>query len=469
MDCYGDPLKNAIEKNRITEAQLDVLVKRILLFKFKLGLFEKPYVDPEKTEFAFQGALFRDLSKKLASESIVLLKNDSVLPLSKDVKTIAVIGPSADNWRNMIGDYAYPCHIETLIEMKNKENTINIPIPPDIGDINGAVEVVTIVESIQQNTPSFTRILHAAGCGVNDDSLSNIEQAVSIANQSDVAIVVVGDKSGLTDDCTSGEARDSSTLRLPGVQENLIKAIIETRKPVILILISGRPYQLTDFLDEVKAVVMAGLPGEEGGNAIVDVLLGATNPSGKLPISYPRSVGQIPVFYSHRPSGGRSHWKGSYIDESAKPLYPFGHGLSYTHFEYQNINLNKSTVNATENVQISFDVTNKGSVSGDEVTQLYVRYKPNGIGITRPIKELKGFSRISLKPGKTKKVSFTLFVSQLAYYKTNLKYAIAPGSVDVMIGTSSQDIRLESKFSIIGEGEQIVENREFFSIARIES
>jgi beta-glucosidase len=363
----------------------------------------------------------------------------------------------------MIGDYAYPCHIETLIEMKEKENTFNTPVPDDLGDISGAVEVVTLFESLKKKIPAETSILFAEGCGVNDTTASGMGEAVEIARQSDVVILAVGDKSGLTDDCTSGEARDSATLRLPGLQENLVNAVINTGTPVILVLICGRPYQLASFHSQVRAILFAGLPGEEGGNALADLLLGTSCPSGKLPLSYPRSVGQIPVFYSHKPSGGRSHWKGSYIDESEKALYPFGFGLSYTEFEFKNLTIDKPEIGFTESIEISCEISNKGERSGTEVVQLYSRYQPENINLTRPVKELKGFSRVALKPAETKRVTFTLFASQLAYYKENLSFFLAPGIVTVMIGSSSQDIHLKGEFKLMGDREQKLENRNFFS------
>jgi beta-glucosidase len=461
-DCYGAPLKKALDQEEISVEDLDAVVKRILRMKFRLGLFEHPYVESDKAALVFETAEQRKLSYTLATESLVLLKNDGVLPLNQDIQTLAVIGPSADTWRNMIGDYAYPCHVETLEEMR-KNNPLHMPISDALGDISDALNVVTILEAIKKRVSPQTRVVFAAGCDVAGDSKAGFAEAIAAAKQAQVAVVVGGDKSGLTQGCTSGESRDMADLKLPGVQGELIRAIYDTGTPVVLVLVSGRPYVLNWEHDHVQAILAAWLPGEEGGDAVADVLFGKVNPSGKLPISFPRATGQIPVYYAHKPSGGRSHWTGNYVDVSAAPLYPFGHGLSYTTFTYRNLKLSQPTIAQDGQVVIECDLQNTGNREGDEIVQLYIRNKPAGTNITRPVKELKGFARVRLSPGQTKHLAFTLYAAQLAFYQEDMRYAVSPGKVEVMVGASAEDIRLKGMFTISGTTPQVVREKIFFS------
>ena len=462
-NCYGDPLKNALENGIIDMKDIDAVVERIIRLKFSLGIFEHPYVDEGKVSLAFETKEQRELAYTVAAESIVLLKNDGILPLSSDIKTIAVIGPNANDWRNMIGDYAYPCHIEVLNEMRNKNNPFNIEISDNIGDISDALDVKTILDGISSRFSFKSKILYAKGCNINNNSRKGFEKAIEITKKSDIVILVVGDKSGPVEECTTGEARDVSDLKLPGIQEVLIRTITGIGKPVIVILVSGRPYMLNWEHDNVNAILSAWLPGEEGGNAIADILLGNINPGGKLPISFPRSVGQIPVYYAHKPSGGRSHWIGDYVNESSSPLYPFGYGLSYTTFTYKNLNIDKIIITQNESVKIELDIENSGDMDGDEVVQLYVNYNPSKSIITRPVKELKGFKRIHLRSGEKKHLVFTLYAHQLAFYQEDMSYVINPGEVDVMLGASSENVYLTGKFKVSGEFPQVVKKKIFFS------
>ena len=250
--------------------------------------------------------------------------------------------------------------------------------------------------------------------------------------------MVMGDKAGLTDDCTSGESRDVASLDLPGVQEDLARAVIATGTPVVVVLIAGRPVASTWLHERGAAVLMAWLPGQEGADAIADVLTGDVNPSGKLPISYPRSAGQIPVYYSHKISGGRSHWKGDYVDSPASPLYPFGHGMSYTTFSLTGAALACTDVGWHDTIATTVTVTNEGSRPGAEVVQLYVR-DPTA-SVTRPVLELKGFARVSLAVGESRTVTFETPVAQLGFYDRDLAYVVEPGVIDVFVGTSSADL-----------------------------
>lgn len=456
-NCYGDPLKAGLESGQIDIALVDAAVKRVLEMKFRLGLFEQPYVDPDSAIMVFDTPDQRQLALELARESMVLLKNDSdLLPLSKETARIAVIGPNAHSVRNLMGDYSYPAHIETLLE----NDAFNTGRPDQLESIERPVEMVTLLEAIRDKLPGAD-VQYAKGCEVLDDSTEGFAEAVALAQQADVAVLALGDKAGLTDDCTCGEARDRANLNLPGVQGELLRAVVATGTPVVLVLINGRPLTLTWEAEHVPAILEAWLPGEEGANAIADILFGDYNPGGKLPVTFPRHVGQIPLFYNHKPSGNRSHWKEHYVDTSVHPLYSFGFGLSYTQFAIDNLHIAQDAVQVSDEVVIRVDVTNTGSRAGDEVVQLYIRDQVSSI--TRPVMELKGFARVALDPGETKTVQFVLPVNLLAFYDRDMRYVIEPGTIEVMIGNSSANILCRGTFEITGETTEAAHDGPYFT------
>lgn len=462
-DCFGGPLVEAVEAGRIPVELVDRAVSRVLEQKFALGLFENPYVD--EGAVAFDTPPQRELARTLAEKSIVLLKNDgNLLPLSPELKSIAVIGPNADSVRNLFGDYAYPAHIETLIESREKSSPFGQPDAEDIREIDDFIPAISILQAIRERAGEGVEVRYAKGCEVLDTSTDGFAEAVEAATGADVAIVVVGDKAGLTDECTSGEARDRAVLDLPGVQADLVKAIYDTGTPVVLVLVNGRPVTLNWIAEDVPAIVEAWFPAEEGANAIAGVLFGDVNPGGKLPISFPRTVGQVPVYYGHKPSGGRSHWKVDYVETSVKPQYPFGFGLSYTQFKIDNLRLKPAEARAGETITVQVDVTNTGARAGDEVVQLYTRQVPPYI--TRPVKELKGFKRLTLNPGETKTVTFHLPVNLLAFYDRDYRYVVEPGTVDIMVGNSSHDVQASATLTITGEKTEV--EKVFFSRAEVE-
>jgi len=465
-DCYGSPLKAAVEQGLLSEEAIDMVVARVLEHKFRLGLFENPYVEPAVTKTVFETPQQRQLARRVARESVVLLKNENnLLPLSKEIRSIAVIGPNAHSIRNMIGDYAYPCHIETLMNMAQTFDTAG-PEHVDLADKDLFVSMVTILDGIREKVSENTEVLYAKGCDVLGDDTSGFAEAIEIAQKADVAIVVVGDRAGLIHGCTSGEARDRSDLNLTGKQEELVKAVHATGTPVVVVLVNARPVSISWIHENVPAILEVWLPGEEGGRAVADVLFGDYNPGGKLPISFPRTVGQVPVYYSHKPSGGRSHWLGDYVEGSTKPLYPFGYGLSYTTFEYSNLRITPQDVDASGQVSIQVDVTNTGKMAGDEVVQLYVHIPAQNV--TRPVKELKGFKRISLDPGQSKTVIFELPVALLGFYDENMDFVVEPGKVDVFVGSSSEDIRVSGEFNLVGEKFIIGNNKKFTTKVMVE-
>ncbi len=464
-DCFGEPLQQAVRAGRISEELIDTAVRRVLKTKFLLGLFEHPYVDADRAIEVFDTPDQRALARSLAQKSIVLLKNESqLLPLRKDLASIAVIGPNADTVRNLVGDYAYIAHIESLLEAA-RTNPFGQPLPDRVDLVEHWVPMISVLEGIRRKVSPQTQVYYARGCDVQGDSREGFAEAVAAARQAEVAVLVLGGKSGLTDDCTCGEGRDRADLGLPGVQQELVQAVYETGTPIVVVLVDGRPLALPWIAEHIPAVLHAWLPGEEGANAIADVLFGDHTPGGKLPISVPRAVGQVPVYYNHKVSGGRSHWKGDYVELSTRPLYPFGHGLSYTCFTYDHLTIAPAQVRAGDTVTIGVTVTNSGDRPGDEIVQLYTRIPV--ASVTRPVKELKGFARLTLASGETKRVFFHLPVNLLGFYNRCTEFVIEPGMVEVMIGSSSEDIRVRGSFEITGQTTAIGPAKVFFSAVEI--
>lgn len=447
-NCYGKPLKAAVKKGFLKESTINTVVKRVLKWKFLLGLFENPYVDEKKAVGVFDTPKQRRLAYKIAQKSMVLLKNQgNLLPIRKDIASIAVIGPNADTVRNLLGDYAFPCNMEILDRMiKDTGLFTDTPLPQKVEMNDCFVPISSILEEIKKKIHKSTIVYHAKGCDVTGDSRDGFAEAIEAAKKSEVAIMVMGGKSGLIEGCTSGESRDRADLDLPGVQEELVKAVYDTSTPIIVVLINGRPLSINWIAENIPSVLEAWLPGEEGACAIAGILFGDYNPGGKLPISFPRSVGQIPVYYNHKPSGGRSNWTGNYVEMSSKPLFPFGYGLSYTSFEYTNMVIMPKGTSQDSQIEIDVDVKNTGSHTGDEVVQLYVHDMQSEI--TRPVKELKGFKRVTLKPSQKKSIKFILLIEQLGFYNKNMEYIVEAGTIKVMVGSSSKDIRSTGEFEI---------------------
>ena len=455
--CYGESLKSALNDGEINIELVDLAVQRHLRKKFELGLFENPYVDESRVFEVFETPQQRALARKIARKSIVLLKNDGLLPLQKSIKTLAVIGPNAHDGRNQLGDYSYPA-MRQLMQWKAPEDSAFVNNNLDTF-AQYDIKVTTVLDGIQAAVSADTKVLYAKGSDIHSNDTSGFEEAINIAKQADAVVLVLGDRSGLTPDCTTGETRDSADLKLPGIQEELARAVLGTGKPVVVVLITGRPYAISALAESANAICEAWLPGEEGGSAIADVLFGDVNPGGKLPITFPRSVGQVPIYYNAKPSGTKSHWYIDYVSEKVTPLYPFGHGLSYTSFEYRDLLIGKKEVSGGECVDISFSLSNVGSVTGEEVAQLYIY---DELACTpRPIKELKGYRRVMLEPGETRQITFHLPVDQMAFYDVDSNLVIEAGKINVMIGCSSEDTRLCGAFEIIGATKMKVNERVF--------
>jgi beta-glucosidase len=455
-DCYHEPLKQAIQAGKVEMELVDAAVSRHLQKKFELGLFENPYVDEGHVLEVFDTPAQRLLARQIACQSMVLLANDGLLPLRKNIGTLAVIGPNANSARNLVGAYSYAAQVELMLSRLPQDSPMAGMDPASLAP--QAVKVPTILDAIHLAAPT-ANILYARGCDNLNPDTSGFDEAVRVSRLADVVVLVLGDRSGLLPDCTTGETRDSVDLRLPGVQNELAQAIFATGKPVVVVLVNGRPLAVPDLAGKASAILEAWLPGEEGGTAVADVLFGEVNPGGKLPITFPRHVGQVPLYYSQKPSGGKSNWYGNYVSVECSPLYPFGHGLSYTAFAYTDLSLSPRQVEAGGIVDVSLSVRNTGTLAGDEVVQLYTCDEYGCI--PRPVKELKGFVRLNLQPGETRRINFHLPVNQLAFYDEEMKLVVEPGTVKVMLGSSSADIRCEGLFEILGAKKSPVKDRLF--------
>ncbi|NTV37395.1 MAG: beta-glucosidase, partial [Anaerolineaceae bacterium] len=369
--CYGEPLKAALEAGDLNIETVDQAVERHLRKKFELGLFENPYVNEDTVMAVFETEEQRLLARTAAAQGMVLLKNDGLLPLKKSIRTLAVIGPNADQGRNQLGDYSYGATREFMISMPPDGS--NFAMLDKESMARHDIRIVSVLDGMRAAVSAETKIIYARGCDNLDPSKEGFAEAVRTAEQADAVVLVLGDRSGLTKNCTTGEFRDTSNLDLPGVQEELARAVVAAGKPVVVVLVNGRPCTIPWLVEHASAILEAWLPGEEGGSAVADVLFGDVNPGGKLPVTFPRHVGQLPIYYNHKPSGARSNIYGDYVSEKVSPQYPFGFGLSYTTFKYSDLKVSAQIATAGETVDISFKVANTGKVAGDEVVQLYIR------------------------------------------------------------------------------------------------
>jgi len=422
---YMLDLIESVEEGQVPMALIDRAVRRILRQKFRLGLFENPYVDPERAEKVVHNAGHQELALRAARESLVLLKNDNnVLPLDKNIKSLAVIGPNADNDRNLLGDYV--------------SHTILQDIP-------------TILEGIKEVVSPSTKVTYVRGCDVVGADVNEIEKAKTIAAGADAAIVVIGENERRAEGGkgTNGEGRDAATLELTGLQQELVKSVVATGTPTVVVLVNGRPLATRWIAENVPAMLEAWVCGEKGGLVVAEVLFGDQNPCGKLPVTVPRHAGQLPVYYNYKKS--KSHWLEhgwgkSYVDIKNTPLYPFGHGLSYTTFAYSNLSITPAETAAGGTVTVSVDIKNTGKRFGKEIVQLYIQDVISSV--SKPVKELKGFQKIGLQSGETKTVTFTLTPEHLELYNSHLERVVEPGEFKVQIGSSSLDIRLKGDFMV---------------------
>lgn len=461
---YGEPLLEAIADGLVDEAVLDTTVERVLRMKFRLGLFERPFVEPPSpVTLAAMAADELQVSSELAARSLVLLENDGVLPLRPGLSSIAVVGPIAASARELLGDYAHLLHIETLLEMRHQESiAFGFPLNDQVVPAYELAGRQTILDALDARLPGAD-VQYARGTGIHDGTDTEIAEAVELARNSQVAILVLGERSGLTDGSTTGEFRDRQDLGLMGRQQELLEAVVATGTPVVLVLVSGRPLAIEWAARHCAAILVAWVPGEAGPEAIAATLAGAVNPGGKLPVSVPRHVGQVPVSYRHHPTGGRSNPKGDYVDGPAAPLWPFGFGRSYTTFELDDLQVDRSVLPTDGSLDLvaRVSVRNIGDRPGDEVVQLYAR--DEAATVARPVLELRGFRRVSLAPGERRTVSFRLSAEQFAYVGADYRRVIEPGAIRLFAGSSSTDLPLTAVVELTGPTVELVARHRYLT------
>ncbi len=412
--AYITNLKELVDEDKVDEDVINESVGRILRIKFILGLFDDPfrYCQKEREQKNIMTNDIKLASLEVAKRSFVLLKNDkNILPLKKNYKRIAVIGPLANSSEDPIGGW---------------------------GGMGDSADVTTVLEGFKNYVDKKTQILYSEGCKIDDPSTKGFKDAVNIAKKSDVIILCVGESRNM-----SGEACSRSTLELPGVQEDLAKELLKTGKPIIVVLMNGRPLSINWLNENATAILETWFAGTMAGDAIAKVLFGDYNPSGKLPATFPRTVGQVPIYYNHkhtgRPGDLDNHYTSKYLDLPLSPLYPFGYGLSYTTFEYDNLKLSSSKMTDEDSIMVSVKVKNTGNYDGEEVVQLYVQDLVGSV--TRPVKELKGFIKVMLKCGEEKTVNFTIHEKDLRFTAADMKFKSEPGLFKVYVGTNSENVK----------------------------
>ena len=421
--AYITYLKELVDEDKVDEDVIDESVSRILRIKFMLGLFDDPfrYCQKEREQKNIMTDDIKLASLEVAKRSFVLLKNDkSILPLKNNYKRIAIIGPLANSSADPIGGW---------------------------GGMGDSADVTTVLEGFKNYVDKRTQILYSEGCKIDDPSTKGFKDAVKIAKKSDVIILCVGESRNM-----SGEACSRSTLDLPGVQEELAKELLKTGKPIIAVMMNGRPLSINWLNDNANAILETWFAGTMAGDAIAKVLFGDYNPSGKLPVTFPRTVGQVPIYYNHkntgRPGNLENHYTSKYFDLPLTPLFLFGYGLSYTTFEYSDLNLSTNKITTEDSIMVSIKVRNTGNYDGEEVVQMYVQDLVGSV--TRPVKELKGFKKIMLKRGEEKVVSFTIHEKDLMFIAADMKFKSEPGLFKVYVGTNSADV-IESQFELLDE------------------
>jgi beta-glucosidase len=427
-NAYRYHLAELVKEGKVSIDLIDDAVKRILRKKFELGLFDDPYrySDEKRAQKALNNPENRKAALEVAQKSIVLLKNENqTLPISKSVKTIAFIGPMVKEYKANMGFWS-----------------VELP------DVDYDKWVVSQWDGLQNKVGKNTKLLYAKGCEVDGDNKDGFAEAVATAKQADVVILSIGERRDM-----SGEAKSRSNLSLPGVQEDLVKAIQATGKPVVVLINAGRPLVFNWTADNVPAIVYTWWLGTEAGNAIANVLFGDYNPSGKLPMTFPREVGQVPIYYNHFSTGrpakdeNQTNYVSAYIDLKNSPKFPFGYGLSYTQFNYADLKLSSVKIKSNETIKVSFQLSNVGKVAGEEVVQLYLKDKFGSV--VRPVLELRDFQKVKLNAGESKTIEFTIDKEKLSFYNDKLEWTAEPGDFEVMIGTSSADIKLRSNFELV--------------------
>ncbi|GAC1359824.1 MAG: glycoside hydrolase family 3 N-terminal domain-containing protein [Ktedonobacteraceae bacterium] len=450
QECYGDLLKAEVEAGRVPMSVVDLSVRRVLRAKFLLGLFERPYVDESSAPAIFDTPSQRALAREVVAQSTILLTNDGILPLAPTLRHVAVIGPGADDVRLLQGDYHYPAHLEIIYAQSETTSVDGIDLLPSAGGAYAPgpyyTPHVTPLAGLRAALGSAVEVHYARGCEVLGDDRSGIAEAVRVARAAEVAVVVVAGRSGLLRPATTGEGNDATDLALTGMQQALVDAIANTGIPLVVVVLSGRVHTLAQVAARANALVQLFPAGEEGGNGLADVLTGIVSPGGRLPVTLPRVVGQVPLHVGTRAGGERAMFFGDYSDSPTTPLFPFGHGLSYTMFAYDALDV--EALNTTEPIQVSLSIRNSGARAGDEVVQLYC--VDVVASVARPNKLLVGFARVSLSPEQALRVRFTVHPSRLAFHDSAMRLVTEPGTFVFQVGSSSTNIRAEQRVELGG-------------------
>jgi beta-xylosidase len=470
FEC-AEHLQQAIGRREISEEKINEIVARVLAEKFRLGLFENPYAD--ESQVSLQSDSARELAKEVALQSIVLLENNGILPLNVAQKPkVAVIGPTADDQLAMFSGYSFPVHLIIANMQEERVQYAKTPLQAlterfgtDNVSYAKGCEILTERNPEAPVFPGDVDSERAASLErtspVSRDT-SQIQDAVACARQSDVAIVFVGDLSGLFQTGTVGEGSDTDSLQLPGVQEELLRQVVATGTPTIIVMTSGRPYDLNGLEDQAAAVLMPFQPGQEGAEAIADLLTGKANPSGRLVVSIPKNVGAVPYYYNHKLKSG-----GTPIAYHFGSKYSFGYGLSYTRFEYSELKIQQDHVNINDGtIALSLNLENSGEREGCEVVQVYVR--DVYASLVRPVKELKAFKRVTLQPKQSAVVSFAIPVDMLNFTNTDNQRTVEAGEFEIMVGASSSDIRLKGRVDVVGENRVLDRHWRMESQANVE-
>ncbi|WP_199558853.1 glycoside hydrolase family 3 N-terminal domain-containing protein [Paenibacillus antibioticophila] len=484
---FTNALIEGVHEGLIDDEIINRSVRRVMMAKVALGLFENPYARTDLIEEAYNQEFTRSQSLKAAKESIVLLKNDGILPLQKDIKKITVIGPHGDSIRMLFGCYTYPATIEMILggaatEMAGlmaDDTELAAGASPFLEGSNVREKSPLVTETIQQlyggTTPTIlasiqakcpnAEVVYVRGAEVAGTNRSGFEAAVAAAKEADVVILTVGGKYGWGSNCTIGEGVDSDHIGLPGVQEDLARAICETGTPAVLVHMDAKPLSSEYITEHFPAIIENWFPGITGGQAIADVLFGDYNPAGRLPMTAARNTGQIPIYASHRVGNSYTPVKGmvlaKYAEGSKRPLFTFGEGKSYTEFSYSNLTLDKKKVKADGIIRLSFEVTNIGERDGEEVVQVYV--SDDLSSVVRPVKELAGFQRIAIAAGEKKLVAFSLRADQFAFLDSKMDWIVEAGTMTVTVGGSSEDIRLSDTFEIENTAYIVGKDRGFYA------
>lgn len=493
-------LPDYVRSGDLDEALIDESVRRVLTVKFETGLFENPYCDVSKVKEAMNNAEKSALSYRIAQDSLVLLKNDGTLPLVSG-KKVAVIGPHADNLRYPVSGYTYPAYIEMIMAGANGEETsfngiadeaakkdgekkaanpfsamFNIFSDSDkakLSDMNTVLREMGAT-TLKEELAKRTQVTYAKGCDIIGLSTDGFAEAVKAAKEADVVVMALGGNSGWVN-VTGGEGKDRQVLDLPGVQEQLLEAVTAVGKPVVVILYGPGVFAVNWADQHCGAILQAFMPGQFAAKAIGDVLYGNVNPGGKLTMSIPRGVGQIPLFYNHKNGSGyrsggdttsASIFSGGYVDGPDSPLYPFGHGLSYTTFQVSDLVLESDQVPTDGMIEASVKVTNTGKVGGDDVVQLYTSFY--GAHVTRPNIQMAGFKRVSLASGETKTVKFHLNTAQLGYYNEDMEFVVEPGALTVYAGDSSDNLPEKHVVTLTGKKTNVMGKRAYICPVDVE-